>query len=50
MIGLFNFSTQDETAWINEEGKYIDLMTNKRREAKAVGIPARDFVWLIAKC
>ncbi|SDZ97995.1 amylosucrase [Oribacterium sp. KHPX15] len=50
MIGLFNFSTQDETAWINEEEKYIDLMTNKRREAKAVGIPARDFVWLIAKC
>ena len=50
MIALFNFSTQDETAWINEEEKYIDLMTNKRREAKAVGIPARDFVWLIAKC
>ncbi|WP_029200306.1 alpha-amylase family protein [Oribacterium sp. NK2B42] len=50
MIALFNFSTQDETAWINEEEKYIDLMTNKRREAKAVGIPARDFVWLITKC
>ncbi|MCR5008252.1 MAG: alpha-amylase family protein [Oribacterium sp.] len=50
MIALFNFSTKDETAWINEEEKYIDLMTNKRREAKAVGIPARDFVWLIAKC
>ena len=50
MIALFNFSTQDETAWINEEEKYIDLMTGKRREAKAVGIPARDFVWLLAKC
>ena len=50
MIGLFNFSTQDETAWINEEEKYIDMMTNKRRDAKAVGVPARDFVWLLAKC
>ena len=49
LIALFNFSDQDETAWINEEGDYKDLLTGKPREAKAVGIPAQDFVWLLAK-
>ena len=46
LIGLFNFSANDETAWINEEGNYIDLLTGDSREAKAVNIPAQDFVWL----
>ena len=49
LIALFNFSDQDETAWISEEGDYKDMLTGKPREAKAVGIPAQDFVWLIAK-
>ncbi|MDO4632915.1 MAG: amylosucrase [Eubacteriales bacterium] len=47
MIALFNFSDQDETAWINEVEDYKDLMTGKKRAAKAVGIPAYDFAWLI---
>ena len=49
LIALFNFSDQDETAWINEEGDYKDLLTGKPREAKAVGVPAQDFVWLLTK-
>ena len=47
LIALFNFSDQDETAWINESEDYMDMLTNKPRAAKAVGIPARDFAWLI---
>ena len=49
LLALFNFSDQDETAWINEEGDYRDLMTGESREAKAVGVPAQDFVWLLTK-
>ena len=46
LLGLFNFGDTDQTAWINEEEDYIDLMTGKRREARAVGVPAHDFAWL----
>ena len=46
LLALFNFSEEDETAWINEEENYIDLVTGQPRAAKAVGVPAHDFVWL----
>ena len=47
LLALFNFSNRDETAWINEEEDYTDLMTGEHRDdARAVGIPAFDFVWL----
>ncbi len=49
LIALFNFSDQDETAWIDEDGDYKDMLTGKKREAKAVGVPAKDFAWLITK-
>ncbi len=47
LIALFNFSAFDETAWINEVEDYTDLLTGKPRPAKAVGIPAYDFAWLM---
>jgi glycosidase len=47
LIALFNFSDQDETAWINEVEDYTDMLTGQPREARAVGIPAYDFVWLL---
>ncbi len=49
LIALFNFSSYDETAWINEPEEYTDLMTGLPREAKAVGIPAGDFAWLYTR-
>ena len=49
MIALFNFSEYDETAWINEVEDYVDLMTGEPRQAKAVGIPACGFLWLVTK-
>ena len=47
LIALFNFSANDETAWINETDEYVDLITGEPRAAKAVGIPAYDFAWLL---
>ena len=49
LIALFNFSSYDETAWINEPEEYTDLMTGLPREAKAVGVPAGDFAWLYTR-
>lgn len=46
LIALFNFSDQDETAWVNEPEHYTDLLTGEPRDAKGVGIPAYDFAWL----
>lgn len=47
LIALFNFSENDETAWIDEPENYYDLITGEPRAAKAVGIPAYDFAWLV---
>ena len=47
IIGLFNFSEQDRTAWINEtDGLYEDMLTGKKREARGVDIPAYSFYYL----
>ena len=47
LIALFNFNDYAETAWIDDEEDYIDMMTGELRPAKAVGISAYGFVWLI---
>ncbi len=49
LIALFNFSDYDETAWINEEEEYENMLTGEKVVAKAVGIPAKDFRWLITR-
>ena len=47
IIGLFNFSEHDRTAWINEtDGQYRDLLSGNVIEAKGVHIPAYGFYWL----
>lgn len=46
VLGLFNFSRNDRTAWVNLEGNYKDLMTDKIMYAKAVDIPSRGFFLL----
>ena len=47
LIALFNFAEEDQTAWVNEPEEYIDLLTGQSRPAVAVGVPARDFAWLL---
>ena len=49
LIALFNFSDHDETAWIDEQESYVDLMTGRERPARAVGISGGDFVWLLTR-
>ena len=50
IIGIFNFTENDRTAWINEEdGLYKDLISGQTREARGVDIPAYGFMYL-KKC
>lgn len=50
LIGLFNFSEFDKTAWINEtDGEYEDLVTGIVMKAVAVGVPGNGFWWLKRK-
>lgn len=46
LIALFNFSEEDKTAWIQEEGLYMDVMSGQHKEGKAVSIPSGSFCWL----
>ena len=47
IIGIFNFSEHDKTAWINEDdGEYEDLLTGNKMRAKGVDIPAYGFYYL----
>lgn len=47
IIGLFNFSEYDKTAWINEtDGEYLDLVSGDRRKAAGVDIPAYGFFYM----
>ncbi len=47
IIGLFNFSEYDKTAWINEtDGDYIDLISGEEMKPIGVNIPAYGFYYL----
>lgn len=47
IIGLFNFSKFDKTAWIDEtDGMYIDLLSGREMKASGVEIPAYGFYYL----
>ncbi len=49
LIGLFNFNDCSETAWINENEKYIDLLTGEEIVAKGVNLQGYDFKWMLTK-
>lgn len=50
ILGLFNFSEFDKTAWINEkDGMYTDLISGQSMEAAGVNIPAYGFYYLKRK-
>ena len=44
-FAIFNFGSQMRTAWMQEEGDYIDLLTGEDRQMKDVWLPAHGFVW-----
>lgn len=48
ILGLFNFSEYDKTAWINEtDGMYRDLISGQVMEAKGVNIAAHGYYYLM---
>ena len=50
ILGLFNFSEFDRTAWINEtDGDYVYLFSGEERKACGVDIPAYGFYYLKRK-
>lgn len=50
IIGIFNFSEYDKTAWINEtDGMYIDMISGQKVKAAGVNIPAYGFFYLKKK-
>ncbi len=47
IIGIFNFSEYDKTAWINEtDGMYTDMLSGSQMKASGVKIPAYRFMYL----
>lgn len=47
ILGLFNFSEYDKTAWINEtDGDYVDMLSGQKIKAAGVNIPAYGFYYL----
>ena len=47
LLAFFNFSENEQIAWVNEREDYYDLVTGERKKAKAITIPGYDFVWLM---
>ena len=47
LLAVFNFSRQEQTAWLKETEAYVDLMTGEPRDAGAVLLKPGDFVWLM---
>jgi amylosucrase len=48
-IGLFNFDNKERTAWMDEPGEFINLMTGKKIIMKDVKLDAYDFLWVSRK-
>ncbi len=47
LIGLFNFSEFDKTAWINEtDGEYVELISGNKMQPIGVNIPAYGFYYM----
>ena len=47
LVALFNFSPDDQIAWLNEPEDYTDILTGEERPARGVQLKGYDFCWLI---
>lgn len=45
-FGIFNFADRTETAWMQEEGQYTDLLTREKRALADIVLPPHGFYWL----
>ena len=48
-FGIFNFADQEETAWMQEEGSYTDLLTGKSVTLRDLTVPGHGFYWVKKK-
>ncbi len=48
-LGIFNFSDDTRTAWMEEPGAFVNLWTGKKIEMVNVEIPGHDFLWVSKK-
>ena len=44
-FGIFNFSDQEKTAWMQEDGVYRNLLTSERMVLKDIRLRGYDFLW-----
>lgn len=44
-IGIFNFSDEARTAWMEESGIFQNLITGEELELVNVTVPGHDFIW-----
>ena len=47
LLCVFNFSRQEQVAWLKEMEDYVDLMTGEAQDARVLTLPAGGFVWLL---
>lgn len=48
-FGIFNFSSREKTAWMQEDGIYRNLLTGRNMEMKNVPVPGHGFIWSCEK-
>lgn len=44
-FGIFNFSNQEKTAWMQEKGMYRNLLTGEKAELKDISLSGYEFRW-----
>ncbi len=51
-FGIFNFSNQEKTAWMQEKGMYRNLLTGEKTELKDIRLSGYEFllVWKLKLC
>ena len=47
LLAFFNFSANEQIAWVDEKEDYYDLVTGEPKAAKAIRLPGYSFVWLM---
>ncbi len=48
-FGIYNFADQPQTAWMQEDDSYIDLLTGKTVALRDISVPGHGFYWLKKK-
>ena len=46
LLALFNFSEEEQIAWVQDLSIYTDLGSGEQRDAGAVRLPAGGYIWL----